>query len=118
MVTPSRTTAPTSSGSLARTSSPSAGARYLRTDLVDVVERGLGGDAEPREPRVGGHLPQRRRARLGAQAVAARLGPAGRDADEAREPVVDPADRVEVLGEGVARDRLDHQPGPVRRERL
>ena len=83
-----------------------------------MVERGLRGDAEPREPRVGGHLAQRGRTCLRAQAVAARLGPAGGDADEGGEPVVDPADRVQVLGEGVAGDRLDHQPGAVRGEGL
>src|SRR5207245_11567838 len=67
---------------------------------------------------VGGEPPYRLLTGLGAERVAAVLGQRVRDAQESGERVVDPPDRVEVVGDALAGVGLDHHPGAVRRERL
>src|SRR4029079_4965285 len=82
--------------------SPPSGAR-----LEDEVERGLRGPAEPGEARVQHHLTDRGLAGLCPQGVPAALRQRVGHAEEGREVVVDPADRVQVVRDRVAGAGLD-----------
>ena len=90
---------------------------YLRASRIE-VERGLGGAAERAEAGFGEHLAQAGLAGLGAEAAADILGQRVRRADERRRGVEHPPDRVAVVLEAVAGERLDEQHGAVVGERL
>ena len=86
----------------------------LRTRFVHVVEGRLGDPAEPGEAGVGDDLADGGLAGLGAERVAAGLRHRVGHAEERREAVEHPADRVQVRLDGVAGGGLDDQPRTVR----
>ena len=81
------------------------------------VERRLGDAAEAAEPGAGHDLADAGLAGLGAERQPDLLGQRARRAQQRRERVVGPPDRVEVVLDAVAGRRLDDHPGAVGRQR-
>jgi predicted ATPase/DNA-binding SARP family transcriptional activator len=89
-----------------------------RPDLEDQVEGGRRDPTEPREAGLFGDRADGVLTGLGAERVAARLRHPVRHAEEGGPRVVQAADGVEVVLDGVAGEWFDDQPRPVRGQRL